>query len=689
MTPEQIDAAIDAMDRAILRRSFVAIATASYDDLGLPALPEVADEVRDLVTWFCDEGLEKRRFTHKYQELARNPTKAQIREALEDPAPILRWRDTDAAVVYITGHGTIEDTAHWLILQSTRTGELGASGLKTADIIGWLKSTGIEHLLMIIDTCYAGGAAGAVAMFDRSLPGTWLVLTSAARDEEARPLALTAAIKELLQELRDATGEMFGLKKYLRVQDFTSAVQEKLGDTQRLVIMPGCKLSGFHACLPNPHYRPRDTVETQSSRSDLALPKKDLEIHWEPRSRGAQKAPALGWLFTGRVGLMDQLIKATQDLPGTVLVTGRAGSGKSAALARLVTLSDPEFRRRYAGKVALVPGELMPPEGAVDVAVLATGKSAAEIMAQVCHAVGALDETTAPGPSLDWEGWLRRGTRLVTIVIDALDEADGAPEDLVKVLRQLAGLESDAQGPLPRRVRLIVGVRSVGTSGRGDTAPDTRTGKELADLVQEELHIGAQGRIRVDEAPWWARRDVIDYFTSLLLLSAEPYRKADTAKVSEIAEIVADAAGRSFLFANMAAQQLMTRGAVVDVNDPEWRASLRHGVLGLFRDDLRRTLPDPDNRLRAVHLLRAVAFAFGPGLPWRNIWPLVASEVADSPGRYGDQDIAWLLGTRLGGYLVTDRADDTTVYRLFHDDLRNILYERWEELLEPVPEENG
>jgi len=65
------------------------------------------------------------------------------------------------------------------------------------------------------------------------------------------------------------------------------------------------------------------------------------------------------------------------------------GSGKSAALARLVTLTDPEFRSHYAEQVALIPAELMPPEEAVDVAVLATGKNATQIMTQICQAAGA------------------------------------------------------------------------------------------------------------------------------------------------------------------------------------------------------------------------------------------------------------------------------------------------------------
>ena len=92
----------------------------------------------------------------------------------------------------------------------------------------------------------------------------------------------------------------------------------------------------------------------------------------------------------------------------------------------------------------------------------------------------------------------------------------------------------------------------------------------------------------------------------------------------------------------------------------------------------------------AVHLLRATAFAYGRGLPWRTIWPLVANAVADDPAlysvgcapSYGDSDIAWLLRNRIGAYLVTDQEDDITVYRLFHDDLRRTLREQWLDLLE-------
>jgi hypothetical protein len=102
----------------------------------------------------------------------------------------------------------------------------------------------------------------------------------------------------------------------------------------------------------------------------------------------------------------------------------------------------------------------------------------------------------------------------------------------------------------------------------------------------------------------------------------------------------------------------------------------------VFRADLHAVFPDPAKRQRVIHLLRAVAFAYGRGLPWSQIWPLVANAVADRPGTYGDSDIVELLASRLGGYLVTDHEDGVTVYRLFHDALRATLRERWSDLLD-------
>lgn len=670
------------IDSGILHRHFVAIATSTYEDHHLRHLPEVHEDVRALTDWLCSEKLGGRAFTQQHPALADSPTRQEIRDALEHPEPSQGWRQSDAAVVYITGHGRHDDQGHWVALRSTRADDLRSTALRTADIVGWLAGTGVEQLLLIIDSCHASHVTGAIARFKKPPPKTWLILASAAQDEEALPGALTGAIRKVLAELRRPTGEQFGLDKYLRVEDFIDAVDQELGEAQRSVLMPGSQQSGFHVCLPNPKYRPPDTTPTRPPRRDLALLKTDMEIHWEPRSRGVTDRDAPGWLFTGRADLMHRLIEAATGAPGAVLVTGRAGSGKSAALARLVTLSDPDFRQEYADRLALIPANLLPPEEAVNVAVLATGKNATGIMTQVCRATGALEET-GPEPSLDdarnaWKDRLRQSGKRITIVIDALDEAIAPIDVLTQVLGDLEGTEYGE-----RRVRLIVGVRSAGGTDQSPGAsPAHAWERPLADRVQSDLRIDpAEGLIQVDEAPWWVHEDLIGYITGLLRLPlTSPYREEANA-ARTVAEVVADAAGRSFLFAQMAARQLADRRELVNISDPVWRESISRGVFGLFREDLQRTLPDPELQVRAVHLLRAVAFAFGPGLPWRGIWPFVADAVADAEGSYSDRDIAWLLNTRLGGYLVTDRADGVTVYRLFHDDLRNILHERWEELL--------
>ena len=80
--------------------------------------------------------------------------------------------------MFITGHGLVVDGTLWLALRQTRTDAIKATALKTADIVGWLTNTGIEHLLLVLDTCYAGQVAGDIVKFDEELPRTWLVLAN-------------------------------------------------------------------------------------------------------------------------------------------------------------------------------------------------------------------------------------------------------------------------------------------------------------------------------------------------------------------------------------------------------------------------------------------------------------------------------------------------------------------------------
>jgi hypothetical protein len=671
---------MSSVEEDILRRHFVTIATGDYDAPHCAPLP-VAGEVKALRQWLCDHNLGSRGFQPCHPELATNPSKQQIRDALEDPPVNERWRDSDAAVVFVTGHGKTINDAHYLILQKTDTSRPNATAVKSADLIGWLAETRIEHLLLILDACYAGKVATDALRLDREPPDTWLVLPSATKNQEAVTGALTAAITAFLTELASREGQKYGLDPYLTVDDFLDGVQEKLGDGQTLQPLYGSRRRRPHPCLPNPHYRPDDAVAVAAARHDLALDRQDLLTHWGPRSRGVASHDQPGWLFTGRATLMQALIDAATGAPGATVITGGAGSGKSAVLARLVTLSDPQFCDEHADDVAAIPPDLRPDPSAVDAAIVATGKLHTQVLAQLCHALHVpAPISTQPEPTVEerlaaWHRWLIDQPEPVTIVIDALDEATHPATVMTEVL---ARLEPEPAQP---RIRLLIGVRSL--AARDDpTHQPTSPAVGLADTAETTLRAR---RIVVDEAPWWHQQDVIDYVDSILRHTpGSPYATAPEELGAAVAVSLGTRAGRSFLIARIAASSLAAGDTVITADDPGWLAALDQGVLGVFRQDLHHSLSDADDRRRAVILLRAVAFAYGPGLPWRGIWPLVAHAVDDNGSHYGDSDIAWLLNSRLGAYLITDREDDTTVYRLFHDLLRSTLRERWRDLLQPL-----
>jgi hypothetical protein len=665
----------------IRRRHFIAVATSEYDAGEGWALPGVVHEVTKLRAWLCAASLGERMFTPLYPDLANSPSEDAIRAALRNPNQ--GWTHDDAVVVFVTGHGDEVNDRHMLLLKETDVTYPADSAIASADLISWLARYRSTPMLFIFDLCHAGAAAKDTIRFDKPFPQDWLVVASVTKHQQAYTGALTGVVTDILADLDTAGESLFGNEPYLDAATFLGEVQRRLHlRGQDLVPLNGqITPTGPHPCLPNPRYRPDELPPVQPTRRDLAIRIEDQTSHWGPRARGVARDSDLRWLFTGRGELMRELIAAATGAPGAVVVTGSAGCGKSAVLSRLVTLSDPTFRDRYREHLSAVPADQLPPDGAVDVAVLATGKVAEEVMAQICAALQVpIPDGSSQRPRLAvlqeaWRTWRATRAEPVTIVVDALDEATHPVSVLTDVLTQL-----DAPDPAHARVRLIVGVRSVETAD--PTAPVDQRNPPLADHAERVL---SATRLRVDQPPWRNTTDVADYARQLLLTHPDsPYRSTDTSVVDTVAGIIANKSGTSYLVARLSATSLAERGSVIDPQDQVWLDSLDAGVVGVFRDDLHTTLLDPLEREKAIHLLRAVAFAYGRGLPWYLIWPRVANAVANHPERtYGDADIAWLLQTRLAGYLVTDVEDDTTVYRLFHHALRETLRTRWHDLVGP------
>lgn len=665
----------------ILDRYFVAIATAHYDDPSFHDLP-VGIELAQLQAWLCDsERLGDRAFMvpEALAGLAHDPSEDQIRAALR--GPVKPWTRHDAAVVFVTGHGAIADNAHWTVLKDSCSAELPVSALRTADLVVWLAATKIENLLLIIDTCFAGAIVKQTLEFDKPVPSSWLILPSARANQQAVIGGLTTAIGKTVEKLRSEEGRKYGTDRYFSPADFLDTLKSFLGSHQTLEQVFQGALRAPHVCLPNPHYTADASVPTQAARHELALPRQDLKTHWSPRARGVAGSDAPGWLFTGRAELMQELIRIAGAEPGTTLITGGAGCGKSAVLARLVTLSDPEFLDDYRDDVADIPDDLRPKPRDVDVAVLASRKWPNEILGQLYEALAVPHPSAIAWESASledrisaWTDWLRTRLRPVTIVLDALDEAHN-PRAIVDLLARLTlGENSD-------KVRLLVGVRSAGGPDDPYATTDTGYARPLADDAVIKLHAR---RLQVDDDPWWHQDDVRAYSASILANTADtPYTMPQHQGAADrIARAIAQRTGCSFLIARITATSLAARTDVLDPDDERWLAALDAGVVGVFRDDLWQTFPyDQSRREDAVTLLRAVAYAYGRGLPWGNVWPAVANAVANRANKYGDRDIVDLLDSRMNAYLVSDREDGMTVYRLFHEVLRTTLREDWKQLL--------
>jgi WD40 repeat protein len=661
------------IDGDIRRRHLLVIATGDYDDPVWRPLP-VADEVRVWTDWLTDDTLAERRFTHLARDLAENPRFPRLLEFLNDEMDQIR--SSDALVVVVTGHGMVVDRVHRIVLANAGRPPLERHSLRTEQLISFLKGTEVEHALVVIDTCHAGEVTRQM-LYDKGLPAGWIGIAAAAPEGEARAGAVAEAVRAFLNPGPGDERHGGPNQPYFLASDLVQFITDQLGEDQDVVTFPRQARSRPSPCLPNPAFvsAHEGMVGTAEQRQDLALREEDLAAHWGPRARGVQHEGEAGWLFTGRARLMRDLIGVARGQPGTYLVTGVAGSGKSAVLARLVTLSDPDFRARHLDLVAAVPEQVRPEPGDVDVAIHARSKTAAEILDQLCTAFGVTLDAGDMAKGLKQqqqahiEALRRRLGNLggaTTIVIDALDEANDPRDVLTNVLVPFV------TGWKEPKARLIVGVRSA------DDPLGPRVGGAAPTLVGACRALLGANELRVDTAPYWKNQDLVDYVAGILTTPAPgrnntPYATA-AQRTRALAMRMAQLVGTSYLVAQIVARQLAAAETLQDPDDPAWQSIVSAGLSSVLQVELTDAFPDEDDRRRAVTVLRAASLAFGQGIPWRRIWPAVATALADDGEDYGDSDIRWLLGHRIGGYLVRDLDDDgTTVYRPFHHALTQAL----------------
>jgi energy-coupling factor transporter ATP-binding protein EcfA2 len=197
------------------------------------------------------------------------------------------------------------------------------------------------------------------------------------------------------------------------------------------------------AFLPNPRYRP--------PLVDVDLLEQERARHSEQRERQLQERflPATRW-FTGRHRALIDLaawLKDSEDEHSVCVVTGNAGSGKTALLGLIATLSHPD---QAPGVPRLgLPDGFTIPGSVITEAVYAGTMTTEQIRDRIADAAGICVETVQE---------LIRGLNQrtadapIVVLVDALDEA-ADPAGLITALL------SHLIRHCPRSIRLLLGTR--------------------------------------------------------------------------------------------------------------------------------------------------------------------------------------------------------------------------------------
>lgn len=624
------------------------------------------EQMAQLQAWWCDPWLGEEAFEFVLDPLSSRADVDRIveRERLLEAGP------DDVLFVYVTGHGDAESsTRHFILMPDASEKRPLIRHLRTAELVETIFASEARHVVIFVNACFGNSVTEEVRQIIRELGrerrevGTLAVVAMGDFDDRPRVREAAEVLRRAHEQLLTSAGIA---REHITLDEFlTELARAAASATPRKMLLPTKiypQIPTLDAtlALPNPGFKPPVEI-VDAARREVSASAEDVE-YWLDRASGRTTTNDPGWYFSGRRELTRRIAEFLRASAGLMIVTGAAGSGKSALLARTVTLTDPRFlgTKRFADLVERLretEPETIPPEGAVDVAVLARNRNSLEVLRAIADGIGV---SPAAG---DNEGQAlrdaiadRAAERAVVVVLDGLDEAIQPELVVMEVLGPLGNLSSRRAD---HGVRFLIGLRSSG--------PDTEPGapRTLLNRVRDAL-AGAE-ELRTDEDP---KTDIGDYVSAVLQHPDSPYLDRPE-EARNAGKVIAESVEPSFLDARFAARKLREKAEPQDLTDRTWLDSLAEGTWALLRDDL----GDPGG-LRTRHrfaVMRASAFALGRGVPWADVWPAMAEAVLDEEIPNAAGVIADVLGGRLMGYLAQDVEDDRIVYRPVHERLAQQL----------------
>ncbi|MET9387702.1 AAA family ATPase [Streptomyces sp. NPDC002928] len=572
------------------------------------------------------------------------------------------------------------------------------------DVEVWLRT--VERrpdqpsVLVLLDVCHAGTAvdwqwAAWRTRLRAERRKAW-VLAASAPDEKAYQGRFSQAVAAVLRRIRvnglgaDPAVEFVPVSLIAREirRTLEALWRTEHGRPQHLDGTPlGLGEEPTLRLFRNPRYRStplaRLRIQTEDSlRGFLAELDPVLDAH-HYMGRAFRKQRAVEqWvcLFTGRQEELNHLTPwvdgvADRDLALHV-VTGTAGSGKSALLGMLVCAAHPDLRPLLIGRL---PPLRLPGRGASFAAVHARGRSPAEMAISLATQLGLGERAggwTASAVVAALQQRVSNGGPPAVIVVDALDESAHVPDTVALLLLPLARARSvdrgRRRGGLPV-CRLLVGTRQVDEAA-GVLVEAHEHGRVL------DLDTAAADELRTDVAAYVCRCLELDP-----QYDAGEQRELREQLGRRIAEtLVSEGHGPSgaphagpgdgdsqrsglpgpYLLASLYLHHLLTQDALNLSQMDDMAAELPRTVSELLALHLRQL----DNAW-AGPVLTTLAHAKHPGLPAdliQALAPLMDGAPATELGLATVDDVL----TDIAFYLRRSvDSDGTTLYRLFHQEL--------------------
>ena len=646
------------------------VAIGHYADADLADL-DVEAQLGQLVDVLAPFGGRHRPWRHPARERGADAVQRRLREWSGQATANQPAR---SSVLYWAGHGWSDGTRSALA-HAESPAVVGVSGLEPQQLAEAIRARqgGVEPLeqaadsgrwaMVIVEACHATQIADAVmaALHGPDAPGRLLVV--AVPDDDVGPTGRFAGV------LANLLAGTFLTERRIMLRDLAAQLERVLGPRNVHQRALG------EAAMVRVH-PPTDTARHLEDVLEELSP--DERGHFVVKASCAEhgELSALSWFFEGRENELAQISAwLDQASSGMFVLTGRAGSGKSALLGTVLVRSLSALREALTRRgliPAAGPGTWAPAEPVFDAVVHLSGLDLAQAVTRIAAAAGIGPLPSRPdsdaGVAADLDFLAAKLAGLAgsfTVLADALDES----LDPLDIARSLLARIAAVPG-----VRILVGTRA-STSEAPDTPGD------------DENLLDALGTGTVNARVIWVGQDreAIRQYVTARLRAARDFgvggrtiahmREVSDQDIRRVADEVASGA-QEFLFARLAVYELiadprlLTRGMA---------HSLGQLLRGTHRDLFGRALgrlAGYDDRYPVLML--ALSLARGRGLPEADgSWTIIAGALAPRPlSRLVAADWASAIGGLLShaaAYITADTstgcdgsAGPGTVYRLAH-----------------------